>query len=124
MDGEDGRDGRDGADGRVIYIYGDQMQSASPDYIFEDSEEPAPDTAFSGQVYADDAELNEPDNRGNYSTVNKTQTNVPVAGNTSAPPENKIANPKTGAAAGILIPIAAVGSLLLIRKGKRPRGRR
>lgn len=125
MDGEDGRDGRDGADGRVIYIYGDQMQSASPDYIFEDSEEPDPDTSFSGQVYADDAELNEPDNSGSsYSTVSKTPTNVPVAGNTSAPPENKIANPKTGAAAGILIPIAAIGSLLLIRKGKRPRGRR
>ena len=124
-DGQDGADGQDGEDGRVIYIYGDQMQSAAPGYGIEDSEEPDPDAAFSGQIFADDAELDEPDDGGSsYGTVNKVTKNIPVAGNTSAPPENKVTNPKTGAAAGILIPVAAIGSLFLIRKGKRPRGRR
>ena len=126
-DGRDGEDGQDGEDGRVIYIYGDQMQSAAPVFDDEDSEETDPDSVISGQVFGEDAELAEPDDSANgaYGTVSRnTAANIPVAGNTSAPPENKTANPKTGAAAGIIIPAAAIGSLFLIRKGKRKRGRR
>lgn len=116
QDGMDGQDGRDGEDGRVIYVYGDQPQSGAP--AFEDEEEEDPDSVVSGAVFGNDAEIVEPDN----GTVGRT--NVPVAGNTSAPSANNTANPKTGVAAGIIIPIAAVGSLLLIKKDKRRRGRK
>lgn len=136
--GEDGRDGVDGEDGRVIYVYGNQPQSAAPSLDDEDGEELDPDSVISGTVFGEDAELADPDDSGSaYGTVNKrtsapaaaagvvpTTGTVPTAGDTSAPPENKIANPKTGAAAGIIIPVAAVGSLLLIKKDKRKRGRR
>ena len=68
--------------------------------------------------------------------------NIPTAGNTQAPtagdtkaaqqisdkgspaiPQRKV-NPTTGVAAGVVIPVAAVCSMLLLKKDKRRRGRR
>ncbi|MBR5091777.1 MAG: hypothetical protein IK093_20335 [Ruminiclostridium sp.] len=102
-DGKDGRDGRDGTEGRVIYVYGEQGNSAAPTV----------DNNGSNSY----GKVNNSDNTAKLVEDNKT-----AAVNVS--PTNKTANPATGVAAGIIIPAAAAGSLLLLRKDKRKRGRR
>ena len=92
-------------------IYNDEVNGAYEDLETEDNEGPDPDTE---PVIPDnddnpepDIEIEEDNNSGNNSGNN-----------------NHYYNPATGAALGIIIPGAAVGSILLIRKGKRKRGRR
>ena len=90
-------------------IYNDEVNGAYEDLETEDSEGPDPDTE---PIIPDndddpDIEIEEDNNSGNNSSNN-----------------NHYYNPATGAAIGILIPGAAIGSVLLIRKGKRKRGRR
>lgn len=90
-------------------IYNDEVNGAYEDLETEDNEGPDPDTE---PVIPDndddpDIEIEEDNNSGNNSSNN-----------------NHYYNPATGAALGIIIPGAAIGSILLIRKGKRKRGRR
>jgi hypothetical protein len=106
-DGKDGKDGRDGRDGQIIYM-----------------DSYAPNAARAGEVIDQD----DPDDSGeeeiaildNYQPENYSGV---VAGQT-ANPNARSANPATGAAAGIIIPAAAVGALLLVKKDKRKRGRK
>lgn len=93
-DGQDGRDGRDGRDGKDGKDGKDGTDGTNAKVVYV-----AADTYSSG---GDDVVLISP-------------SKTPVAGNV---------NPSTGITAGILLPAAAVGSVLLVRKGKRKRGRR
>ncbi len=99
-DGEDGEDGEDGQDGRD----GRDGQDAQIVYV-----------------------------NGTYGQV--TDTTPTVSGNTASGDDIIIdvnggkpmagnVNPATGVAAGVILPTAAIGSVLLVKKNKRRRGRK
>ncbi|MBO6302799.1 MAG: hypothetical protein J6N15_10220 [Ruminiclostridium sp.] len=139
-DGKDGRDGRDGKDGRdgrdaqtsasdsdrVIYVYGETRNSASP----QSSTEFVP--LANGKSAGDEDEIIVINGEAgttvasNYTAGDTTTGNVNSGSSdkAAAAATVKPANPSTGAAAGLLIPAAAVASVLLIKKDKRRRGRK
>ncbi|MCR4780367.1 MAG: hypothetical protein K5876_04635 [Ruminiclostridium sp.] len=108
-DGRDGRDGKDGKDGQIIYMDGYSPNSSKTSI---DSDDP------------DDEEITILDgsgNSGNYSGIIDKSAN---GDGRAANPNARSANPATGAGAFIVIPAAAVGAVLLLKKDKRKRGRR
>lgn len=94
QDGQDGKDGKDGADGR--------------------------DGKDGQVVYVN----------GTYGQVPSNTGNTPTAGDVTLDTSNTtygkggVVNPNTGIAIGLIIPAAAAGSVLLIKKSGRKRGRR
>ncbi|MBR5089528.1 MAG: hypothetical protein IK093_08870 [Ruminiclostridium sp.] len=86
-------------DEKVVYVYGQKLNSASPAYS---------ETELT---------LNEADAITISEPVGSTYTVADIS-------EKSSKNPATGVAAGIIIPAAAVASLLLIKKDKRRRGRK
>ena len=93
-DGQDGKDGKDGADGR--------------------------DGKDGQVVYVN----------GTYGQVPSNTGNTPTAGDVTLDTSNTtygkggVVNPNTGIAIGLIIPAAAAGSVLLVKKSGRKRGRR
>ncbi len=107
QDGQDGKDGRDGRDGQIIYMDSYSPNAARPGEVIDQND---PDDSEEEEIaILDGYEPNK------YSGV--------VAGQTTSP-NARSANPATGAAAGIIIPAAAVGAVLLVKKDKRKRGRK
>lgn len=105
-DGKDGKDGKDGRDGQIIYMDGYSHNSVgNPDAGDPDDSDDEDEI-----IVINDSEY----------VPNK---NSAVAGQTNNA-NARSANPATGAAAGIIIPAAAVGAVLLLKKDKRKRGRR
>ncbi len=98
-DGEDGRDGMDGQDGRdgIDGVDGRDGQDGQIVYV----------NGTYGQVTQD--------------TI--TGADVVLVPTPSKPSAGNV-NPATGVAAGIVIPGAIVGSVLLLKKDKRKRGRK
>ncbi len=126
VDGRDGRDGKDGADGQLVYVNGYAPNSANNGIDLND-----PDDYEDEEVYVVDDEKS---NNGvaaasddPYDQDIITRRNAANADAAAAAANNgngRSANPATGAAAGIIIPAAAIGSVLLIKKDKRKRGRK
>ena len=93
-DGRDGVDGKDGKDGKDGQDGKDGTDGADAKVVY-----------VAANNYTSDGD----------EVVLITPSNTPTAGNV---------NPSTGIAAGVIVPAAAIGSVLLVRKGKRKRGRR
>lgn len=94
IDGEDGEDGRDGEDGK------DGKDGADGQIIYVNGTYGQVTETPNPSIESDDVIL---------------ITGKPSAGNV---------NPSTGVAAGIILPAAAIGSVLLVKKNKRRRGRK
>lgn len=93
-DGKDGEDGRDGRDGKDGKDGKNGQDGTDAKVVY-----------VAAGTY----------NSNGDDVVLITPNNTPTAGNV---------NPSTGITAGILVPAAAIGSVLLVKKGKRKRGRR
>ncbi len=105
-DGKDGQDGRDGTDGRDG-VDGRDGQDGKDGKDGKDGR----DGADAQVVYVAAGTYNS----NGDDVVLITPSKTPAAGNV---------NPSTGIAAGVIVPVAAIGSVLLVKKGKRKRGRR
>jgi len=95
-DGEDGQDGKDGEDGKDAQIV----------YV----------NGTYGQVVTQQPEVQQPDDDAKIDYV--------VINPTGSKPSAGVVNPSTGVAAGIILPAAAIGSVMLVKKNKRKRGRK
>ncbi len=105
-DGKDGKDGRDGVDGKD----GEDGRDGVDGKDGKDGKD-GTDGTDAKVVYVAAGTYNS----NGDDVVLITPSNTPTAGNV---------NPSTGIAAGVIVPIAAIGSVLLVKKGKRKRGRR
>ena len=103
-------------------IYDDGVNGAYEDLDDDDGDEdeegPDPDTEII--IPDEEPEDEEPEDEGSDDVIpDDDEGDAELVDDTPG-----YYNPATGAALGILIPGAAIGSLLLIKKGKRKRGRR
>jgi len=114
-DGKDGKDGRDGQDGQIVYMNG---YSPNNSYVLNGSDYSDPDDAEEIYILNDGEAVASVTQGAN--SANRTPNAVAGATDSNSRP----VNPSTGVAAGIIIPAAAIGSVLLIKKDKRKRGRK